>query len=186
MNQRLEEFLRARGAKYEVLAHTGAVTAQEQAAASHTPGAAFAKVVIIKERDGYVMAILPAAAVLDLDRLKGLIGHGDVRLASVEEIGTVVPDCAAGAIAPFGALLGLRAFVDRALLEAAEVTMAAGDFQTSLRMRHREFRRLADARVGDFAVAERLVAEGAVRGPKVSTRRPPSGRPRRAARTPRG
>jgi Ala-tRNA(Pro) deacylase len=182
MNERVAEFLAARHAKHAVLTHSGAVTAQEQARASHTPGAAFAKVIVVKERDGYVMAILPATRVLDLNRLKGLIGHGDVRLATVEEIGGVAPGCAPGAIPPFGALFGLRAFVDRALLEMAEVTMPAGDFQTSLRMRSREFRRLADAAVGDFAVLETLLAAGAVRVPRASTRR----RPARADRPKRG
>ncbi len=59
MYSKLEEFLRAKQAKYEVLIHAGAVTAQEQTAVTRTPGAAFAKVVV-KERDGFVLAVLPA------------------------------------------------------------------------------------------------------------------------------
>jgi Ala-tRNA(Pro) deacylase len=182
MNERLERFLTACQAKYERLTHPGAVTAQEQAAASHTPGAALAKVVIVKERDGYVMAIIPAVTVLDLNRLKGLIGHGDIALATVEQIHTVVADCAPGAIPPFGALFGLRAYVDRALLQAPAITMPAGDFETSIRMRSREFRRLVEATTGDFAVRETLLKAGAVRVPGASTRKPPARRrPRRAA-----
>lgn len=154
MYERLQEFLRARQARYEVLVSTGAVGAQEQAAASHTPGRSFAKVVIVKERDGLVMAVLPATSVLDPDRLKGFIGHGPVRLATVEEIRGVVSDCAPGAIPPFGALYGIRTFVDRELLASGEVTMPAGDFATAIRMRWAEFRRLVDGRVADFAVPE--------------------------------
>ena len=36
MHSKLEEFLRAKQAKYEVLIHAGAVTAQEQAADTRT------------------------------------------------------------------------------------------------------------------------------------------------------
>ena len=136
--------------------------AQEQAAASHTPGRSFAKVVIVKERDGLVMAVLPATSALDLDRLKGLIGHGPIRLATVEEIRSVVSDCAPGAIPPFGGLYGIRTFVDRELFASSEVTMPAGDFGTVIRMRWAELRRLAGGTEGDFAVPETL-APGAAR-----------------------
>jgi Ala-tRNA(Pro) deacylase len=157
MYPKLEEFLRAKRAKYEVLVHDGAVTAQEQAEATHTPGGTFAKVLVVKERDGFVLAVLPASCVLDLNRLEGLIRHGEIRLATVEEIARVVPDCAPGAIPPFGALFGVPTFVDRTLTNARNVTMPAGDFATSIRMRATELRRLSAASVGDFAVMEMLV-----------------------------
>ena len=154
MYQRLEEFLRAKQATYEVLAHTGAVTAQEQAALTHTPGRSFAKVVVVNERDGFVLAVLPATCVLDLNRLKGLIRHGEIRPATVEEIGRVIPDCVPGAIPPFGSLFGLPTFVDRALAGGRDVTMPAGDLATAIRMRALDFRRLSAACIGDFAVPE--------------------------------
>jgi Ala-tRNA(Pro) deacylase len=171
MYRRLEEFLRAKQAKYETVALPGVVTAQEQAAASHTPGWAMAKVVVVKERDGFVLAALPACCVLDQNRLKGLIGHGEIRLATLEEIGGVIADCAAGAIPPFGALFGVPTFVDRALLRGGEVTMPAGDPGTAVRMRTAEFRRLAMARVGDFSVPDSLVAGAAVAIPARAPRR---------------
>ena len=158
MYSKLEDFLQAKQAKYEVLINDGAVTAQEQAAATHTPGEAFAKVIVVKERDGFALAALPASHALDLDRLKGLIRHGEIRLATVEEIARIVPDCAPGAIPAFGALFGLSTFVDRTLANMRNITMPAGDFATSIRMRAAEFRRLSVARVGDFAVKEVLFA----------------------------
>lgn len=162
MYPRLEELLRAKQARYEVLAHAGAVTAQEQAALTHTPGRSFAKVVVVKERDGFVLAVLPATCVLDLNRLKGLIRHGEIRPATVEEIGRVIPDCVPGAIPPFGGLFGLPTFVDRTLAGGREVTLPAGDLATAIRMRATEFRRLSAACIGDFAVPQSLVAESAV------------------------
>ena len=158
MYRRLEEFLGARGAKYQLVRHPAAVTAQEQAAASRTSGWSVAKVVIVKERDGLAMAVLPACCVLDLNRLKGLIGHGDLRLASAEEIRSAIADCAPGAIPPFGQLFGVPSFVDRALLNQREITMPAGQLEAAIRMRAAEFRRVAAPREGDFAVAESLMA----------------------------
>ena len=166
MYERLQEFLKARRAEYQLITHTGGVTAQEQAAASHTSGWSWAKVVMVKERDGFVMALLPACCVLDLNRLKGFIGHGEIRLATAEEIGRVVPDCGPGAIPPFGALHGLRVFIDRALIIAPEITMPAGDLTTAIRMRATEFRRLSDFKEGDFAVAETQMSPMRESGPK--------------------
>ena len=165
MYQRLEEFLGKRGAKYGLVTHSGAVTAQEQAAQAHASGWSWAKVVIVKERDGFVMAVLPAASVLDLSRLKGLIGHGEIRLATAEEISGVVPDCAPGAIPPFGSLYGLRVFVDRTLINRPEIAMPAGDLATAIRMKSAEFRRLSDFREGDFAVAETMMSPMRESGP---------------------
>jgi Ala-tRNA(Pro) deacylase len=160
MQKRLEEFLGALGGRYEVLGHPDAVTAQEQAALTHTPGRQWAKAVIVKERDGYVMAVVPARSSVDLDRLKGLIGHGPVRLATVEEIMGALEEAEPGAIPPFGRLWGLPVYADRSLLGEREITMPAGDRRTAIRMRVEEFLRLARPAVGDFAVDETLVRGG--------------------------
>jgi Ala-tRNA(Pro) deacylase len=153
MDKRFQEFLGAHGAVYEVLRHGPAVTAQEQAAESHTAGRSMAKVVVVKERDGLALAVIPAMRMLDLGRLKGLIGHGEVRLATAEEIREAVPDVVPGAIPPFGRLYGLETYVDRELLNTREITMPAGDLETSIRMRADEYRRLHRVREGDFAAA---------------------------------
>lgn len=171
MHQRLAELLASRQVGYERVSHEAAVTAQEQAAAMGVPGDRVAKVLIVKERDGFVMAVIPASAELDLDRLKGLIGHDEIRLATVEEIRGLVPDCAPGAIPPFGGLYGLRTFVDQRLLAEPEVAMPAGDPGSAVRMSSAEFRRVLDAQGGDFAVPEALVAAGGVARPRRQTGR---------------
>jgi Ala-tRNA(Pro) deacylase len=158
--KRLERFLLANRARHRVLIRHGAVTAQEQAQELRTSGWAVAKVLIVKERDVYVMAVLPAACVIDLNRFKGLVGHGEVRLAEVEEIRSVIPDGVPGAIPPFGEVFGLRTFVDRSLLAASEITMPAGDLAAAIRMRSSEFRRVTSPRVGDFAVPEAFLRGG--------------------------
>jgi Ala-tRNA(Pro) deacylase len=127
----------------------------------HTSGWTTAKVVIANTRDGFAMAVIPAACVLDLRRLAGVIGRGEIRLATVEEIVGAAPGCAPGAIPPFGSLFGMPTLVDMRLLGAHDITLPAGDFGTAIRMRTREYRRLASPRVGNFAVAESMLAHGA-------------------------
>ncbi len=171
MDQRLEEFLAARGARWELVPHPSAVTAQEQAGATHTPGRSMAKVLIVKDRDDFAMVVVPASCLVDLHRLGGLIGHGHVRLATVEEIRRRIPNCMPGAIPPFGHLYGMPTFVDRMIADARAVTIPAGDPGTSVRMSTREYCRLVEPHIGDFAVPEALVLTGAVAGNRRTWRR---------------
>ena len=146
MLRRLEEFLGARGARYESIAHEEAVTAQEGAAATHVSGWSWAKVVIVKEREGYAMAVLPACCAIDMNRLKGLIGLGEIRKA--------FPGCELGAVPPFGRLFGVPTLVEEALVDQGDIAMPAGDHRSAIRMRATEYLRLAEPRRGQFAVHE--------------------------------
>ena len=138
MLQALEEFLPTTQAALQLVPARGGVSAQERAALTHTSGWATAKVVIVKVRDGFAMAVLPAACALDIGRLKGMIGRGDVRLATIQEIEEATRGCVAGAIPPFGALFHLPTFVDMRLLAGPRHHDAGG------RLRHRD----PDAREG--------------------------------------
>lgn len=158
MNQRVEEFLAARMAEYDVVAHPKAFTAQEQAAAAHVSGWGWAKVVVVKKEDGFALAVLPACCVIELGLLRGLMGREMAELASLEDIGRLAPDCEPGALPPFGRLFGVPTFADEALVNQREITMPAGDRATAIRMRATEFVRLAGPRVGRFAVPESVAA----------------------------
>jgi Ala-tRNA(Pro) deacylase len=158
MNRRVEEFLAARLAKYALVPHPEAFTAQEQAAAAHVSGWSWTKVVLVKKEDGFALAVLPASCVIDLGRLRGLMGREMAELASLEEMLRLAPDCEPGALPPFGRLFGIPTFADEALVNQREITMPAGDRATAIRMRATEFVRLAEPRVGRFAVPESVAA----------------------------
>jgi Ala-tRNA(Pro) deacylase len=154
MLKRLEECLGAHGARHERFAHPEAFTSQEEAAAAHLSGWAWAKVVIVKEREGLAMAVLPACCTIDMNLLKGVIGRGEVELASVEDMLRAFPGCELGAIPPFGRLFGVPTFVEEALLEQRDIAMPAGDHRTAIRMRAADYVELAAPRIGRFAVHE--------------------------------
>jgi Ala-tRNA(Pro) deacylase len=156
MLQQLDEFLGTHGATYERVEHREAFTSQEEAEAAHVSGWSWAKAVIVKEREGLAMAVLPACCTIDLDRLKGLIGLGELELASVEEMLRQFPGCELGAIPPFGRLFRVPTFVEEALVDQREITMPAGDHRTAIRMRAGDYLRLAQPRLGRFAVHEQI------------------------------
>ncbi len=154
MLKRLEEFLGSRGAKHDRIEHREAFTAQEEAAAAGVSGWSWAKVVIVKDREGLAMAVLPACCAVEMDRLKGVIGLGEIELASVEEILERFPGCELGAVPPFGGLFGVPTFVEEALVNQRDLVMPAGDHRSAIRIRAAEYLRLAEPRIGQFAVHE--------------------------------
>ena len=166
MNQLLEEFLAARLAKYEVVSHPEAFTAQEQASTAHVSGWSWAKGVMVKKEDGYAMAVLPACCLIDIGRLRGLIGRGEIELASVEEIHRIAPTCEPGGVPPFGELFGMPTFVDESIALRRDITTPAGDLHTAIRMRASEYLRLASARIGRFAIHEGMMVPRPSRGPR--------------------
>ncbi len=87
-------------------------------------------------------------------RLKGLIGRGEIRLASVEEILAGFPGCALGATPPFGRLFGIPTVVDESLVEQRDIVLPSGDHRTAIRMRATDYVTLAEARSGYFAFHE--------------------------------
>lgn len=154
MHERLEELLGVRGIGYELVMHPEAFTAQEEAAKAHISGWSWAKTVVVKDPVGLALAVLPACCTADLNRLKGLIGRGEIRLSSVEEMLAGFPGCSLGAIPPFGRLFGIPTAVDESLVEQRDIVLPAGDHRTTIRMRAADYMRLADARLGHFAVHE--------------------------------
>jgi hypothetical protein len=62
MNQPLEEFLAAGLAKYEVVTHPEAFTAQEQASTAHVSGWSWAKSVVSRRRRTAMPSSPPAAS----------------------------------------------------------------------------------------------------------------------------
>lgn len=154
MLTRLEELLVARGIRYEVIEHPEAFTAQEEAARAHVSGWTWVKTVVVKDPVGLALAALPASCMADLDRVKGLIGRGEVRLASVEEMLTAFPGCALGAVPPIGAIWHIPTVMDESLLEQRDVVLPAGDHRTAIRLRATDYASLAQARAGHFAVHE--------------------------------
>src|SRR5436853_1861994 len=85
-----------KGVAYEELHHHDAFTAQELAQREHVSGHRVAKVVGVMVDGRPVELVLPASRRVQLDRVRQLLGGGEVRLASEEELQRHFPDCEVG------------------------------------------------------------------------------------------
>jgi Ala-tRNA(Pro) deacylase len=136
---------------YEVHTHPTAMTAAELAAADHVPPSEVAKVVVLRSTDRFMLAVLPAARRLDLDRIRGLVGDPELRLASESEFAEVFPACELGAMPPIGGLFGLPVWVDDALGREAETVFSGGNHHETVHVAYRDFVRITNPEFGEFS-----------------------------------
>jgi Ala-tRNA(Pro) deacylase len=149
--ERMEEYLRQNGVEFQVQTHAQAFTMQEVAAALHVPGSQVAKVVMVKADEGKVMAVLPAPYRLNTDLLRSLAGAKRARLAKEEEFSDLFPDCATGAMPPFGNLYDVPVYVDRSMAEEPDMIFRVGTHRETMQIAYADFARLVQPVVGDFS-----------------------------------
>ena len=140
-------------ARYAVLTHPSAYTAQEEAAAARVPGNEWAKTVVCFADDQPVLAVLPAPFALDLNRLKDALGARSIRLAREQEFASFYNDCEVGAMPPLGPLYGQRVVVDEHLLSDPEIVFNAGSHHDAIRMPLAEFIRVTHSTAAPIAAA---------------------------------
>lgn len=151
VSNRVKKFLDENGVSYEHLEHAPVYTAQEAAQAVHTPGKEFAKTVVLRDDQGFAMAVLPATRKIDLDAFREAAGRPQLRLASEAEFKDLFPNCETGAMAPLGNLYDVPVFVDQSLREDETITFNAGTHADAIRMPYEAYERLVKPVVAKFA-----------------------------------
>jgi Ala-tRNA(Pro) deacylase len=135
----INEFLRSRQIPFETLLHHPAPSAAKLAQSVHLPGKMVAKPVLLKAGSQYVLAVLPATHRVDFERLGMVLGAGELRLASEDEVEQVFTDCERGAVPPFGHLYGLPTVIDASLAGGTEIVFEANLRHEGVRMRFRDY-----------------------------------------------
>jgi Ala-tRNA(Pro) deacylase len=124
----LEKYLQKQGVGYDIMAHPRSYTSMDTAQVSHVPGDHLAKSVLLRDAQGYLVAVVPATHRLDLDLLGRLLDR-PVQLATETEVGALFGDCDFGAIPPCGTAYGLETVVDDALIRQREIWFEGGDHE---------------------------------------------------------
>lgn len=153
--RRLKEVLDQAKISYEIYNHPPAFTAQEIAATQHIPGNEMAKVVILKVDGGFIMAVVPASRLVDLGKAKMGLTAQEVALATEEEFSSLFPECAIGAMPPFGNLFGLPVYVDPALEKDEAIYFNGGNHFQTVRLRYRDFKELVKPAVLSLIAEEK-------------------------------
>jgi len=137
--------------RYEILHHPEAVTAQRIAQAEHVKGRHHAKVVLLKSGEQRLMAVLPADHQIDLEKVGKVIGK-TASLDSEKEFKSLFPDCAIGAMPPFGNLYGLPTYVDKSLAAQDYIVFEAGTHSDAIKLSYRDYEKIVKPQVEDLAI----------------------------------
>ena len=109
-----------------------------------------AKVVMVKRGGALVMAVLPAACKVGVDRMEKVFGASGVAIAREHEFAGLFPDCDTGAMPPFGNLYSVEVYVDEELAKHSHLSFQAGNHHELVSMRYADFARLVQPKVAEF------------------------------------
>ncbi len=137
----ITSFVESKNIEFEIVAHRPTQTSLESAHAAHVSGNLVAKGVLLSDRKGYLLAVLPASCELELRELER---HLDTPLTLTPEahLAEAFTDCAYGAVPALGPAYGLRTIVDRTLADAKDVYFEAGDHEELIHVSGDGFRAL--------------------------------------------
>ncbi len=137
--------------EYELIPHRRTMSAGEEASAIGIPADEVAKTIVLATEDGYLRAVVPASARLDLDKIRLCLRHPrHVRLATEAELAAAYPMFELGAVPPLGGPGGDRTIVDRRLALRDSVVLEAGSHAESVRLQTKDLLLLAEAEIADI------------------------------------
>ncbi len=131
--KRLEWYLEAAGIDYEVLPHPRSHYSAQTARRSRVPLHCLAKPVLLEDEFGYVMAVVPAARRVDIDRLGQQLNR-QLELATEAEVDDLFQDCEQGAMPPLGTAYRIPTVYDDSLAGLTDVYFEAGDHDDIVHM----------------------------------------------------
>lgn len=147
----VQDHLSRESVRYEVISHEHTRDSSHSAQAAHIPGDQLAKCVILEDREGYLMAVLPATHKVDLGAVHRQLNRR-LGLATDREIADLFKDCEPGAIPPLGRAYGMKTILDVSLMGSHDIYFEAGDHVALVHVTGKDFLRLmADAPRGEIS-----------------------------------
>ena len=153
---RVEAHIRGCGKPYDIVTHARSLNSAQTAEAAHVPGDKLIKCVVLRDDQGYVVAVLASTGFVRIGKLDRELKR-KLRLATEAELRNLFTDCELGSIPPLGAAYGLKTVMDDSLANQPEVFFEAGDHECLIHMRGADFMALLqDAGHARFSRRPRL------------------------------
>lgn len=150
----LQKYLDDHRTEYDIVAHQATASSTRTAQVSHISGDRVAKAVIVKDDNGFAVAVVPATRHIRLGDLSRLLNRR-FGLATEEEACNLFTDCEIGAFPAIGSAYGLEVVVDDSLEAQPDVYFEAGDHTSLIHVKADQFRKLTqNAPRGRFSVRD--------------------------------
>jgi len=124
----LETYMLGAGIDYDLVQHRPSSTLAEAAQNAHIQKKCVAKAVVLKDDKGYMLAVIPSAERLSLEKIKQITSR-HMALSCETEFSPIFRDCKTGAIPPIGNAYGLNVLMDQALENNLDIYFEAGDHE---------------------------------------------------------
>ena len=127
---------------YEILRHDHTSSSLAAARTAHVDPGSLAKAVVLKDPIGPLLAVVPASARLDLDKLRKTLRRPALDFLPEDELEQLFYDCEKGAIPPLGPDYRVPTVVDKRLRDTDDVYFEAGDHEDLVHVNQTSFRTL--------------------------------------------
>ncbi len=150
MSTTVKSYLEGRGIAYELVSHPTTGSSQESAEAAHVDEDRVAKAVILTDRQGGVLVVIPGDKWVKVHAVGDTLGR-ELELADESRAASFFPDCDSGAIPPLGPAYDMETLLDEALTSLAFVYFESGDHRTLVKTSGEDFLALLEgSRQGHF------------------------------------
>jgi prolyl-tRNA editing enzyme YbaK/EbsC (Cys-tRNA(Pro) deacylase) len=149
----LEELLKSKGVVYNVIEHDPVLTMEDVERVLGVALNQTAKTLVIKNKAGFVLVVVPGHCRVDKKKLAGVLGTSRKHLDMVpkEEVEQIT-QLPIGAIPPFG--LGFKVVMDESLLSLNKVYCGFASLTESLEIDPKDIHDIAEAQIGDIIAGE--------------------------------
>ena len=134
---KLKKFLEKNNIDYEELKHKTVFTVHDKAKTLKMKLKELAKTLALKADKKYLLVVLPADSMLDIAKLKKILGAKKLEIVK-ETVLSKVFKIKPGAQVPFGTYHKVPVFVDQALLKSKVIIASAGSYTESIKMKTKD------------------------------------------------
>ena len=146
MSHRVHEYLDAQHIPYQLVHHLYSETARGCADAAHIPPNRIAKAVLLKDDEGFLMAVVPSDKSVDINILN-LQTNSLLMIATKSEVKMQFEDCTNGAVPGVGQAYDLRVIWDDSIAQQPDCYLEAGDHEQFIYLARKDFLTLMQGRV---------------------------------------
>jgi Ala-tRNA(Pro) deacylase len=137
----VKNFLDQKSVKYDLVSHPHTGSSHETAETSHISEDHIAKAVVVKDKTGYAMVLVPAINYVEMKHVRKELDR-DLELVEEDEFPKLFPDCEPGAVPPLGPAYKIETFLDESLTSLANVYFEAGDHEHLVHIGGDDFKNL--------------------------------------------
>ena len=148
--QEIINLLKENKIDYKETEHEAVYTSQEAAAIRNISISQIAKSLLLKYGGDFALLVLPGNRKLDSKKVKNLLGVKEFRFAAPEEVEEKM-GCQIGACYPFGNIIGLTTYLDKAVSKNKIILFNPGLHTRSIEISWSDYYSLVKPKIVDIS-----------------------------------